>query len=174
MAMRVCNKCGIMLPLSEFHKDVKGKDGYRQVCKYCRSLSIPNKKIKKECVGCKKEFITEQYKSDKVYCSKECRIYYTKYGIGIDSVEEIKSFSKGKCYICNEEKELVVDHCHFKGEVRGALCSQCNTALGLFKDDVEVMRKAIDYLIGEKIDGLIELRERISDRQEIDKVKVRK
>ena len=32
------------------------------------------------------------------------------------------------------------------GEVRGVLCPNCNTAIGLFNDDPGVMKKAIGYL----------------------------
>jgi hypothetical protein len=30
--------------------------------------------------------------------------------------------------------------------VRGYLCNNCNRGIGLLKDDVEVMKKAIEYL----------------------------
>lgn len=39
-----------------------------------------------------------------------------------------------------------VDHNHETGKVRGILCSPCNTALGSFKDDPEILRAAIRYL----------------------------
>ena len=41
---------------------------------------------------------------------------------------------------------LSVDHCHKTGKVRGLLCHSCNTALGLLKDNTDVMRLAINYL----------------------------
>jgi len=44
--------------------------------------------------------------------------------------------------------KLVVDHCHEGGQVRGLLCHNCNRALGLLKDDVDTLQKAIDYLGG--------------------------
>jgi hypothetical protein len=48
-------------------------------------------------------------------------------------------------------KSLAVDHCHLKEKhgiktVRGLLCHQCNSGLGNFHDNVELMRKAIQYL----------------------------
>ena len=53
---------------------------------------------------------------------------------------------ESKCLICQEEKLLVVDHCHTEGTVRGLLCHSCNTALGKFKDNVEILERAIKYL----------------------------
>ena len=43
-------------------------------------------------------------------------------------------------------KRLAGDHCHKTGKWRGDLCQRCNTALGLFGDDVEILKKAILYL----------------------------
>lgn len=54
----------------------------------------------------------------------------------------------GKCAICcrTPDKTLHVDHCHKTGLVRGLLCSNCNIALGNFKDDVQALHNAIKYL----------------------------
>lgn len=55
------------------------------------------------------------------------------------------------CAICKIPKDklrykLSVDHCHKTGKVRGLLCSSCNTALGLFKDNIISLETAIVYL----------------------------
>jgi hypothetical protein len=39
-----------------------------------------------------------------------------------------------------------VDHDHRTGAVRGLLCVDCNVALGRFKDDIEAVRRAAEYL----------------------------
>jgi hypothetical protein len=44
---------------------------------------------------------------------------------------------------------LSVDHCHNTGKIRGILCTKCNTGLGSFKDNIELLMNAIKYLKGE-------------------------
>lgn len=58
------------------------------------------------------------------------------------SVKEVRSHWKklfeqqgGLCGSCQEPKELVVDHCHSTGTVRGLICSGCNLAIGHLSDD---------------------------------------
>jgi len=56
-----------------------------------------------------------------------------------------------KCKICGIHssklsKSLNVDHDHKTKIFRGLLCTQCNQALGLFKDDIEVIKNAVNYL----------------------------
>lgn len=57
-----------------------------------------------------------------------------------------------KCGVCGRPTDLVgsvkmnLDHCHVSGIPREMLCSFCNMGLGCFFEDVEVMKKAIEYL----------------------------
>lgn len=75
------------------------------------------------------------------------------YGIGKDEYENLLREQGGVCAICNnppsgkaKNKHLHVDHNHKTGEVRGLLCSHCNAGLGAFREDRQVILKAIDYL----------------------------
>lgn len=57
----------------------------------------------------------------------------------------------GNCSICYKYIEYRgfsthIDHCHDSTNVRSLLCSNCNTALGLLKENIEVMYRAIDYI----------------------------
>lgn len=54
------------------------------------------------------------------------------------------------CDMCNgvlgaEPKH--VDHDHVTGRVRGILCFNCNKGLGKAQDDLDVLRRAMDYLL---------------------------
>lgn len=61
---------------------------------------------------------------------------------GICGFKDVKIDKTGKSWI----QRLAVDHCHKSGKVRGLLCSGCNGGLGLLRDDVEILKKAIQYL----------------------------
>jgi hypothetical protein len=39
-----------------------------------------------------------------------------------------------------------VDHNHETGQIRGVLCHQCNRGIGAFKDNIERMKRALNYL----------------------------
>jgi hypothetical protein len=56
-----------------------------------------------------------------------------------------------RCVICQRsrdelQQDLVVDHDHTTGQVRGLLCKACNQALGLLQDDVVRVGRVLSYL----------------------------
>jgi hypothetical protein len=58
--------------------------------------------------------------------------------------------SAGACPICrNHTENWILDHCHFTDCFRGYICNSCNLAIGRFNDDVEILKRAIDYLEGD-------------------------
>ena len=116
---------------------------------------------KKPCKWCKKEF--QPLAPSHHYCSDDCAIkagadsyLYRNFEISLETYYQIYKNQNGKCYICGSEGfaldediqtvKLVVDHNHLTKEVRGLLCHNCNRALGLFKDDINRLKTAIQYL----------------------------
>jgi hypothetical protein len=72
-----------------------------------------------------------------------------EYGISVEDYERLLTAQGGVCAICSKSpgrKILRVDHCHRSTRVRGLLCDNCNLALGLFKDDPALLRRAAEYL----------------------------
>lgn len=78
------------------------------------------------------------------------------YGITEADYEQMLVAQGGKCAICQTSDPLVrsgadarwhVDHDHETGTVRGLLCFKCNAGLGHFSDNVEALRRAVNYLL---------------------------
>lgn len=72
---------------------------------------------------------------------------YRKYGLTDDDYRAMTEEAGGRCQICATECDLVVDHDHGTGEVRGLLCHWCNVALGFMRDDPARLLTAAAYLI---------------------------
>ena len=56
---------------------------------------------------------------------------------------------KGGCAICGKPpgtRRHAIDHCHQTGMLRGVLCTNCNLMLGLSRDSIFILSKAIAYL----------------------------
>ena len=77
-----------------------------------------------------------------------------KYGISEREFEAMAEAQNYGCAICGAKtcdaahSLLAVDHCHSTGKVRGLLCSQCNHGLGNFRDNVQLIARAMAYLVG--------------------------
>lgn len=70
-----------------------------------------------------------------------------RYGITLAEYTKMMEERNGCCDICGKkENKLHVDHDHNTGIVRGLLCGNCNRAIGLLKDRIEVAQKVITYL----------------------------
>jgi hypothetical protein len=74
-------------------------------------------------------------------------VFQKVYGISMADYEAMFERQGGACAICKRTGvTLCVDHCHLTGEVRGLLCSQCNSAIGFCSDDPAVLLAAAEYL----------------------------
>ena len=85
------------------------------------------------------------------YLYKQRRIVLRKYGITSDEYDALTELQSGVCGICFGDANhgasrnrgfLSIDHNHKTGSVRGLLCSNCNLALGLFRDSAETLTRA--------------------------------
>lgn len=119
----------------------------------------------RECLSCKGPLRPEQG-DNTLFCSRACKeaeyvasgraadassrhYYRSQYGT---SRQDVLATYGNTCNICGaldgggRHGNLHVDHCHTTGRVRGVLCNQCNTGIGKFKDDPDLLRKAASYL----------------------------
>jgi hypothetical protein len=111
-----CSKCHKTKPESEFYK--KDRSGrLDRTCKVCRIIRQREKNL-----GVTQEDYLAMYKKQEGRCGIcRSRLYSKRY------------------------KAFAVDHCHDTGRIRGLLCTNCNTGLGLFKDDPIALQRAIEW-----------------------------
>lgn len=73
-----------------------------------------------------------------------------KYGLTIEDYDKILLAQGGRCAVCSTtepgHESFTVDHCHRTNLVRGLLCRNCNSGIGLLGDDVSTIRAAADYV----------------------------
>lgn len=92
---------------------------------------------------------TGQYRNTKEVCR---RLHTTP-----EYYYEMLKKQDNKCAICNREETrksrtdgkicaLAIDHCHKFGKIRALLCHGCNTGIGKFEDNIELLQAAISYL----------------------------
>lgn len=95
------------------------------------------------------------YRKNMTHDKRKAYILMKQYGITLQQYDELWESQGGKCALCETpdnpgrwgETSLHVDHDHDSDEVRGLLCFNCNAGLGQFKDDVNLLQKAINYLL---------------------------
>lgn len=112
--VKVCNKCQVTKPLSQFPKPSTStkRTRNRNACKKCSNPKRPYRDLR--------EYQKEMHKK---------RLY------GIDNAAYLMMVASqaGMCAICNSEPsdgQLCIDHDHVTGKVRALLCRGCNTRVG--------------------------------------------
>ncbi len=77
----------------------------------------------------------------------ESRRLFREYGLTREAFDKLKKGQKNKCAIkgCSKQ-DLVVDHEHKTGKVRGLLCRNHNSGIGLVGDTYKSLILAADYL----------------------------
>lgn len=68
------------------------------------------------------------------------------YGVSISEIEQMFYKQGNVCAICLKHRPLSVDHDHVTGKIRAGLCRDCNLGLGFFKDSLDCLKAALDYL----------------------------
>jgi hypothetical protein len=140
---KVCVKCGIEKDLDLFAKGRNYKDGRRGTCKRCHTdyvIDYYNKNPDK--------------KAEKVRLNSGRDTNWKRHKISKEHYDQMLSKFNGKCHSCRDNVATSIDHDHSCcpglrscGKcVRGVLCHNCNSALGLMKDSKEKIQRLIEYL----------------------------
>ena len=142
--MKTCKTCGIEKEYSEFHKGKMNKDGYRPNCKKCRN------KFNQEWYSDNIDTIKNKYS----YETNKNHKLKRNFGISYQEYLTMLASQNNCCAICNTNnpgaRAFAVDHCHNTGVIRGLLCGNCNTGIGNLRDDIELLKRAIQYLENSK------------------------
>jgi hypothetical protein len=114
-------------------------DEKRATCSVCGPVDIRERVEKRK---------FSESKSWRCRGAEKSRSWAMNYGLSREDVARLLDDQGGICAICPEDisDSFHVDHSHVSGEVRGLLCSNCNTGIGLLKDDPAVLRSAVEYL----------------------------
>ena len=157
--MAICKKCRQDLPESKFpvtrRKLASGeyKDYIGSTCMVCYRqkwlMSEKNRETHRKGNRTWYHNNPEQAKTQRL----------RKYCIDVNDYNTLRESQRYRCAICTlHETEMVqgrakttdtalhVDHCHTNGNVRGLLCTNCNTMLGKCKDNPEILKAAVSYL----------------------------
>jgi len=154
-----CKKCGAIKPLIDYYEARGTRDGHRGACKACESAARAEwyqrnrehviEKVRSWQTDNRDRYLAWQreYKRGRPREEREGHLRRT-FGLSLDDYDAILAAQGGGCAICGERpisgQSLHIDH--LGDVVRGILCVRCNNALGLLKEDPELIGVACDYV----------------------------
>jgi Recombination endonuclease VII len=160
--MKTCRGCRKSLDESEFSVCRRNRDGRQTRCRSCqRKYQSEHKEAYRLASSAWRHGHAEQRQAhvrkwNEGHPESWRAAHYRRYGLTIDQVETMRDAQQGLCKICQRPeyrrgaggrvKRLSVDHCHETKRVRGLLCHDCNTAIGLLQHSTEMLRRAAMYL----------------------------
>jgi len=121
---KVCKVCNIEKSINDFAPNQYGKNNRvlrRPVCRECYAKKTKMNPIQK----------------------KEYELLYPRPKIG----EPFKCPICHRTFIREHKNDVVLDHNHIDGSIRGWLCSSCNTSIGKFGEDTNVLQRAINWIL---------------------------
>jgi len=150
---KTCTKCKKTKAMEDFCTDRSRKSGLTSWCKACRKIS-KTKYNRTERGKQTTRAHTKRYymKNGGTKFRAGLNLKYL-YGITPADFDRMYVEQNGRCAICGKhqsdfKRALDVDHDHETKVIRGLLCRNCNLAIGKFKDNPVLLRKAADYLEG--------------------------
>lgn len=149
---RQCGRCKKLLPVSAFYPNYGRRSGLAPNCKSCQVEYTRNwQREHAEAFNAYQRTYRQQWQAanpEKAKKIRRERHVAKNYGLTLEEYEQLTN--QPTCAICDVEfgpdLKPCLDHCHSSGRIRGVLCTHCNFGLGYFRDDVECLRRAIDYL----------------------------
>ena len=132
--MKECSKCGAIKPLEEYPKNKQCKQGRSAKCKVCVNA------------------YKGTWRKANPASHRAAHLRST-YGLSLEDFDHLLEQQNHTCLLCDHKHvhnckkgALRVDHNHRTDEVRGLLCKECNSGMGLLGDNPERLRAAARYL----------------------------
>lgn len=117
---------------------------------FCRNAKNKRLTVCSKCYNSKSYQWKNNNLSKRKYDKLKAREYRFKhkYGLSERDYKRMVIMQEGDCLICKKYfgTKLVVDHCHSSGKVRGLLCKNCNTGIGMLAEDINNFKNSIKYL----------------------------
>lgn len=135
--MKTCIKCNEIKDLDKFGRHPHAKNGRTNTCRDCK-------------LSYSKRWNKDNAERNWIHAIKN------RYGLSLEEWNGLFEKQSGCCAICDKHQSeldcrLVVDHCHSSGFVRGLLCRNCNSAIGMLEERPEILDKAKSYLAKPKL-----------------------
>ena len=129
--LKVCAGCKIEQPLQNFYNSLGEFDRLHSHCKKCDRKRLAAAHIKNP-------------------TRRTDNARRKNYGISPEEVCSMKQTQQNKCPGCLREFSNLfrehIDHDHVTGKIRGILCGNCNSGMGLLKDDPAILLRLAAYL----------------------------
>ena len=133
--LKRCSKCGEEKPLDQFGKRKNRGGSPQSQCRACdvlRASAFHRANPEKRKVYKKRAVAKIGWPVWHVRYGRKSQLKRF-YGMTPEDREAMLEAQGGMCAICGQTKELVIDHDHKTGRVRGLLCRHCNFVIGLYE-----------------------------------------
>lgn len=144
---KVCRRCRLPKDKDQFSRGTMNTDGLNSYCSFCSRRAANKSTLRNLEKVRERERVRNScsvHRGERLLCN---------YGITLGKYNALLAEQGGVCAICKKEesskkkKNLSVDHDHSTGIVRGLLCHQCNSGLGMFKESSSLTQAATEYLV---------------------------
>lgn len=132
---KVCTTCGELKLLSDFYQNEHNWMGILPDCKRCTTKH-----------NYKNTSLNARFRRARSRIVKVKNLSLTEY-------QELVDSQNGVCAICkmkDKHMALHIDHDHNTNEIRGLLCKRCNSGIGMFRESLNIIKEAVNYLENNK------------------------
>lgn len=135
MPTKYCKKCDTTKSVNDFYKNHRTRDGLFHQCKDCCATQD------------KKQTAAAPFRKQVREFNRRLKSKGFATEVTIDQFNSLFEAQDNKCDICGTHLvQPFIDHNHSTGKIRSLLCHHCNILLGMCKEDISILKKAIEYL----------------------------